>query len=73
MSFFYFNSCVLKIQRALTERYNKQLVTLGMSAFIGNGTDITSLFNIHSLHDIHGIMSIIYKQVIEINIEANNA
>jgi len=33
----------------------------------------TSLFNIHSLHDIHGIMSIIYKQVIEVNIEANNA
>jgi len=23
---------------------------------------------LHSLHDIHGIMSIIYKQVIEVNI-----
>jgi len=33
----------------------------------------TSLFNIHSLHDMHGIMSIINKQVIEVNIEANNA
>ena len=33
----------------------------------------TSLFSIHSLHDIHGIMNIIYKQVIEVNIEANNA
>jgi len=35
----------------------------------------TSLFNIHSLHDIHGSVSIIYeyKQVIEVNIEANNA
>jgi len=32
----------------------------------------TSLFNIHSLHDIHGIMSIIYKHVIKVNIEANN-
>jgi len=30
----------------------------------------TSLLSIHSLHDIHGIMSIIYKQVIEVNIEA---
>jgi len=34
---------------------------------------VSSLFNIHSLNDIHGIMSIIYKQVIEVNIEANNA
>ena len=33
----------------------------------------TSLFNKHSLHDIHGIMSIIYKQVIEVNIEAKGA
>jgi len=33
----------------------------------------TKLFNKHSLLDIHGIMSIIYKQVIEVNIEANNA
>jgi len=34
---------------------------------------ITSLFNIHSLHDTHGIMNIKYKQFIEVNIEANNA
>jgi len=33
---------------------------------------IKCLLNIHSLHDIHGIMSIIYKQTIKVNIEANN-
>ena len=44
-----------------------------MIFFAKNAYKFTSFFKIHSLHDIHGIMSIIYKQVIEINIEANNA
>jgi len=51
----------------------KQLSLIKPLCFNKLKWQVTSLFNIHSLHDIHGIMSIIYKQVIEINIEANNA